>query len=72
MKHWNKEKISRKNFSRRWKNRILKALTFFASITFFVAGSALDSEDFVIPSVIALVSVAWLALFVVANGGDLE
>lgn len=72
MRRCGKENTLRKNFLKRWKNKILKGITAISAISFVVAGSALDSENFVIPSVIVLMSATWITLFSVANGGGKE
>jgi hypothetical protein len=48
------------------KNKILKAITYLAGVAFIFGGSALDSQSW-LPVIICGVSLAWLALFYVAN-----
>lgn len=45
---------------------ILKAITVAATIGFFVAGSAVDSESNV-PIIICIICMAWLGLMTAAN-----
>ena len=51
---------------RRWKNRILKAITATAVVSYLLAACCLDSES-AVPMAICGVDAVWLALFTVAN-----
>lgn len=48
------------------KNKILKTITFMATMGFIIAGCALDSESY-LPAIVCAVCLAWLMLFVIAN-----
>ena len=48
------------------KNKILKGITYFATITFIIAGCGLDDQSW-LPNIICSVCLAWLVLFLVAN-----
>ena len=56
---------------RKIKNFILKSITWVASILFLLSACALDSES-MIPSIVLLVSMGWLALFIYANSEWIE
>ena len=48
------------------KNKILKGITHFATITFIIAGCGLDDQSW-LPNIICSVCLAWLVLFLIAN-----
>ncbi len=48
------------------KNKILKGITYLATITFIIAGCGLDDQSW-LPNIICSVCLAWLVLFLVAN-----
>ena len=48
------------------KNKILKGITYFAGVTFIIAGCGLDDQSW-LPNIICSVSLAWLVLFFIAN-----
>lgn len=49
------------------KNIILKGITGVAFVLFLLSASCLDSENFMPPMIVMLVSFAWLALMAEAN-----
>jgi hypothetical protein len=53
--------------SRRFKNKLLKAITWIAGAAFIVSSVCLDSDTW-IPAAILLLSMGWLFLMALANG----
>lgn len=69
MKHSECEKTTQKRFLK-WKDRILIAITSVAFMALIISISSLKLDDPIIPATVMLVSILWLALFMLANGGD--
>lgn len=59
---------SRKRKKRRFKNFILKTISYIMGAVFILGACALDSEGTPVPFLMVLVSMLWLTLFAVANG----
>lgn len=69
MKHSECEKTTQKRFLK-WKDRILIAITSVAFMALIISISSLRLDDPIIPAIAMLVSILWLALFMLANGGN--
>lgn len=69
MKHSKCEKTTQKHFLK-WKDRILIAITSVAFMALIISISSLKLDDPIMPAIVMLVSILWLALFMLANGGD--
>lgn len=69
MKHSKCEKTTQKRFLK-WKDRVLIMITSIAFAALIISISCLRVEDSIIPVIVMLVSILWLALFMLANGGD--
>ena len=54
------------------RNKILKGFTYFMFLQMLFCSCMLDSEDWVVPAVLAFIGAAWCILFCYANYDYLE